>query len=161
MVLPPPPHLRVADGGEACSAQDATCKYTLNPDVGTCFADSPVAGAGWPVDGTVAADGRVWRQVDGPFMAVNLAVVSLRNGKSPRGLCPASHLSSGHGDLVVVHRCGRLAFLRFLLGVAGGGTHLRQPAVAHIPCSEFLFAPHTYVRARAAAHPLQSTPARP
>jgi diacylglycerol kinase family enzyme len=129
----------------------------LNPAFGASFVDSPIAQAREttiflfvfsltqseqpPTDGAVSADGRRWRRVHGPFMSVNLAVFSLRNGKSPLGLCPPSHLSSGQGDVVLVDRCGRFSFLRFLLGVAGAGTHMQLPHVQHHPCGEFIFVP--------------------
>jgi hypothetical protein len=149
---------------DACHAQDHICQFALSPAFGASFADSPIARVRTiyfsmkpyidffsflfeqpPADGTVSPDGRRWRRVHGPFMSVNLAVLSLRNGKSPLGLCPPSHLSSGQGDVVLVDRCGRFSFLRFLLGVAGAGTHMQLPHVQHHPCGEFIFVPDKFV----------------
>ncbi|XP_033028702.1 ceramide kinase-like isoform X1 [Lacerta agilis] len=55
-----------------------------------------------------------WQQVQGRFLAVNLTCMSSACPKSPEGLSPCAHLADGTADLILVHECSTLSFLRHL-----------------------------------------------
>ncbi|KAL2102260.1 hypothetical protein ACEWY4_001428 [Coilia grayii] len=57
----------------------------------------------------------VWRVIRGKFVAINAVSMSCACPRSPKGLSPAAHLSDGTTDLILVHKCSRLDFLRHLL----------------------------------------------
>ncbi|KAF8055035.1 hypothetical protein HT031_006851 [Scenedesmus sp. PABB004] len=78
-----------------------------------------VAGAGVAATG---APGPGWRRLAaGSYTAVLVAVSSCRSEKSSAGVSPDGHLADGRLALIAVRRCGRLAFLRFLLALARRG----------------------------------------
>ncbi|CAH2278240.1 ceramide kinase, partial [Pelobates cultripes] len=56
-----------------------------------------------------------WKTIKGKFMAVNAANMCCACPRSPKGLSPAAHLADGAADLIVVHKCSRLNFLRHLI----------------------------------------------
>ena len=72
---------------------------------------------------------------------VSVALISLKNKKSPRGLCPDAHISDGVGHLLAVKRCGRANYLSFLMQVSKGGRQLERDNVVHIPIREVRFTP--------------------
>ncbi|XP_076152412.1 ceramide kinase [Alosa pseudoharengus] len=57
----------------------------------------------------------VWRVIRGKFLAINAVSMSCACPRSPKGLSPAAHLSDGTTDLILVHKCSRVNFLRHLL----------------------------------------------
>ncbi|XP_075064961.1 ceramide kinase isoform X1 [Mixophyes fleayi] len=56
-----------------------------------------------------------WTTIKGKFMAINAASMSCACPRSPKGLSPAAHLADGTADLILVHKCSRLNFLRHLI----------------------------------------------
>ncbi|XP_072097414.1 ceramide kinase [Mobula birostris] len=60
-------------------------------------------------------DHQQWKVIKGKFLAINSANISCACPKSPKGLSPAAHLADGTMDLIVVRKCSRLSFLRYLI----------------------------------------------
>ncbi|CAD7698513.1 unnamed protein product, partial [Ostreobium quekettii] len=90
------------------------------------LADASDAGAGretFPadVDMEAATDGDKIKTIEGQFVSVMATVTSCRNDKAPRGVTPYAHLGDGRMHLVVVRRCSRLQYLKFLLSMAKRG----------------------------------------
>lgn len=56
-----------------------------------------------------------WKVICGKFLAINATNMSCACPRSPRGLSPAAHLGDGSSDLIVIRKCSRFNFLRFLL----------------------------------------------
>lgn len=53
--------------------------------------------------------------VCGKFLAINATNMSCACPRSPRGLSPAAHLGDGSCDLILIRKCSRFNFLRFLV----------------------------------------------
>lgn len=56
-----------------------------------------------------------WKVVCGKFLAINSTNMSCACPRSPRGLSPAAHLGDGSCDLILIRKCSRFNFLRFLV----------------------------------------------
>ncbi|XP_060044780.1 ceramide kinase isoform X2 [Erinaceus europaeus] len=56
-----------------------------------------------------------WKVICGKFLAINATNMSCACPRSPRGLSPAAHLGDGSSDLILIRKCSRLNFLRFLV----------------------------------------------
>lgn len=56
-----------------------------------------------------------WKVVYGKFLAINSTNMSCACPRSPRGLSPAAHLGDGSCDLILIRKCSRFNFLRFLV----------------------------------------------
>ncbi|VTJ92374.1 Hypothetical predicted protein, partial [Marmota monax] len=56
-----------------------------------------------------------WHVICGKFLAINATNMSCACPRSPRGLSPAAHLGDGTFDLILIRKCSRFNFLRFLL----------------------------------------------
>ncbi|XP_042324804.1 ceramide kinase [Sceloporus undulatus] len=56
-----------------------------------------------------------WKVIRGKFLAINAANISCACPRSPKGLSPAAHLADGSADLILVRKCSRLNFLRYLV----------------------------------------------
>ncbi|KAH0616526.1 hypothetical protein JD844_027692 [Phrynosoma platyrhinos] len=56
-----------------------------------------------------------WKVIKGKFLAINAANISCACPRSPKGLSPAAHLADGSADLILVRKCSRLNFLRYLV----------------------------------------------
>uniref|UniRef100_A0A6I8PHB6 Ceramide kinase n=1 Tax=Ornithorhynchus anatinus TaxID=9258 RepID=A0A6I8PHB6_ORNAN len=56
-----------------------------------------------------------WKVVRGKFLAINAANMSCACPRSRKGLSPAAHLADGSADLILVRKCSRFNFLRYLL----------------------------------------------
>ncbi|KAI2797144.1 hypothetical protein BLOT_011121 [Blomia tropicalis] len=56
--------------------------------------------------------------IRGRFLAINAATVSGRCGKSKYGMSPMAHIGNGCTDLILVYKCSRWNYLRYLLSVA-------------------------------------------
>uniref|UniRef100_A0A8D2B1I7 Ceramide kinase n=1 Tax=Sciurus vulgaris TaxID=55149 RepID=A0A8D2B1I7_SCIVU len=57
----------------------------------------------------------VWQVICGKFLAINATNMCCACPRSPRGLSPAAHLGDGTFDLILIRKCSRFNFLRFLL----------------------------------------------
>lgn len=56
-----------------------------------------------------------WQVICGKFLAINATNMSCACPRSPRGLSPAAHLGDGSSDLILIRKCSRFNFLRFLI----------------------------------------------
>nr|XP_028602131.1 ceramide kinase isoform X2 [Podarcis muralis] len=56
-----------------------------------------------------------WKVIRGKFLAINIANISCACPRSPKGLAPAAHLADGSSDLILVRKCSRFNFLRYLI----------------------------------------------
>ncbi|XP_012511044.1 PREDICTED: ceramide kinase isoform X3 [Propithecus coquereli] len=56
-----------------------------------------------------------WQVICGKFLAINATNMSCACRRSPRGLSPAAHLGDGSCDLILIRKCSRFNFLRFLV----------------------------------------------
>ncbi|XP_030769964.1 ceramide kinase isoform X3 [Rhinopithecus roxellana] len=56
-----------------------------------------------------------WQVVCGKFLAINATNMSCACRRSPGGLSPAAHLGDGSSDLILIRKCSRFNFLRFLI----------------------------------------------
>ncbi|XP_054845329.1 ceramide kinase isoform X2 [Eublepharis macularius] len=56
-----------------------------------------------------------WHVIRGKFLAINAANMSCACPRSPKGLSPSAHLADGCADLILVHKCSRFNFLRYLI----------------------------------------------
>nr|XP_056702460.1 ceramide kinase [Euleptes europaea] len=56
-----------------------------------------------------------WKVIRGKFLAINVANMSCACPRSPKGLSPSAHLADGCADLILVHKCSRFNFLRYLI----------------------------------------------
>ncbi|ERE86458.1 ceramide kinase-like protein [Cricetulus griseus] len=62
-----------------------------------------------------AEDMEEWQVVCGKFLAINATNMSCACPRSPGGLSPAAHLGDGSSDLILIRKCSRFNFLRFLV----------------------------------------------
>ncbi|XP_025071559.1 ceramide kinase isoform X3 [Alligator sinensis] len=56
-----------------------------------------------------------WKVIKGKFLAINAVNMSCACPRSPKGLSPAAHLADGSADLILVRKCSRFNFLRYLV----------------------------------------------
>uniref|UniRef100_A0A8D0HP51 Ceramide kinase n=1 Tax=Sphenodon punctatus TaxID=8508 RepID=A0A8D0HP51_SPHPU len=56
-----------------------------------------------------------WKVIKGKFLAINAANMSCACPRSPKGLSPTAHLADGSADLILVRKCSRFDFLRYLV----------------------------------------------
>ncbi|XP_061430072.1 ceramide kinase [Lethenteron reissneri] len=85
-----------------------------------------------------------WRCLEGEFVAVNVACMSCACPKSPQGLSPAAHLADGAADLIVVRKCSRLEFTRFLLRHTNKRDQFDFPFVEVYRVTELKFKPRLH-----------------
>jgi diacylglycerol kinase family enzyme len=64
---------------------------------------------------------RDWKTVEDDFAGVMLVIMPCRSDKSAAGVARYGHLSDGNIHLVLVRRCSRLQYLRFLLTMSSTG----------------------------------------
>jgi len=55
-----------------------------------------------------------WQTLEGDFVCINAATKSCRCEKAPEGMSPASHLSDGCTDLILVRSSSRLDYVRHM-----------------------------------------------
>jgi hypothetical protein len=143
-VLPPPPrnrsfHMRGASGfGEQMIVQGAWgagAGLSLSPRESTVTgAAADVANGGDPWFGDIGGDGADepgsssssgddsrWRCWEGEISSLMVVVTPTRSDKSKHGIVPHAHLSDGRLHLVIVRKCTRMQFFRFLLSLPRGG----------------------------------------
>ncbi|XP_070226249.1 ceramide kinase [Bos mutus] len=65
------------------------------------------------LDGTEEVE--EWKVLCGQFLAINATNMSCACPRSPQGLSPAAHLGDGSSDLILIRKCSRFNFLRFLV----------------------------------------------
>ena len=94
----------------------------MSDPFGVAFTDT----LDFPYSDSVRQGKGSWKKVVGSFCAVNAALVSGSNRLSPTGIAPSSHLGNGCLDLLLVHKCSRLNFLRHLSRLSSSGNHVSQ-----------------------------------
>lgn len=62
--------------------------------------------------------------IRGRFLAINSAIVSGRCHMSKYGMSPMAHVGNGCADLILVSKCSRFQYLRYLFSVA---FHTKSP----------------------------------
>ena len=62
-----------------------------------------------------------WQHVEGDFKSVMAIITPCRSDQSSSGLSPYGHLADGRIQLVMVHKCSRLQYLRFLAAIPSTG----------------------------------------
>ena len=74
-----------------------------------------------------------WQHVEGDFKSVMAIVTPCRSDQSALGLSPYGHLSDGRIQMVLVHKCSVLQYLRFLAAIPRAG----EPSYHfhHVPTS--------------------------
>lgn len=97
-----------AAAGPACAA-------------GPSVAAADVAAASAAAGESGAPPGPGWVKMEGEFASVMCVVTSCISEKSRQGLMPEAHLADGRLALVMVERCSRLQYLRFLIQLASKG----------------------------------------
>lgn len=75
-----------------------------------------------------------WKELSGDFKAINVALLVGTGPKALEGMAPSACLSDGLFHLIVVHKCRRDQYLRFLLKLAGKDNQFDLPYVEHILC---------------------------
>ncbi|NP_001026511.2 ceramide kinase [Gallus gallus] len=60
-------------------------------------------------------DEEEWKVIKGKFLAINVVNMCCACPRSPKGLSPAAHLADGSADLILVRKCSRFDFLRYLV----------------------------------------------
>ena len=68
-----------------------------------------------------------WKVLCGQFLAINATNMSCACPRSPQGLSPAAHLGDGSSDLILIRKCSRFNFLRFLVRHTNQGDQVRVP----------------------------------
>ncbi|CAH8515816.1 unnamed protein product [Schistosoma rodhaini] len=61
---------------------------------------------------------RNWHTIRGTFLAINAFVQSCRCSRAVCGPAPWAHLGDGCLDLVLVHKCSKVQFIRYLMSIA-------------------------------------------
>uniref|UniRef100_A0A8C5MSH0 Ceramide kinase n=1 Tax=Leptobrachium leishanense TaxID=445787 RepID=A0A8C5MSH0_9ANUR len=82
-----------------------------------------------------------WKTIKGKFMAVNAANMCCACPRSPKGLSPAAHLADGAADLILVHKCSRINFLRHLIRHTNKKDQFDFPFVEVYRVKNFQFTP--------------------
>ncbi|XP_053718429.1 ceramide kinase isoform X2 [Synchiropus splendidus] len=82
-----------------------------------------------------------WVKIRGRFIAINAASMSCACPRSPQGLSPAAHLADGTTDLILVHKCSRLDFLRHLFRHTNKDDQFDHPFVEVHRVQRFRFEP--------------------
>ncbi|XP_018649993.1 proteasome subunit alpha 6 (T01 family), partial [Schistosoma mansoni] len=59
-----------------------------------------------------------WHTIRGTFLAINAFVQSCRCSRAVCGPAPWAHLGDGCLDLVLVHKCSKVQFIRYLMSIA-------------------------------------------
>lgn len=113
------PPTSAADSTTTCDTDSAIKKDVSHEQPDDWFGDIgnvPACSA----DVTTHASG-YWRCWEGEISSLMVVVTPTRSDKSKHGLVPHAHLSDGRLHLVIVRRCTRMQFLRFLVSLTRGG----------------------------------------
>jgi len=70
-----------------------------------------------------------WKKVESKFTVVSSAVISCACRKSPLGLSPSAHLADGNTDLILVEKCSKVDFFRYLYAHVGHADRFDFPFV--------------------------------
>jgi len=78
-----------------------------------------------------------WKKIQGEYAAIMMVIMPCRSDKSSQGVAKYGHLNDGIIHLVLVKKCSRWQFLRFLLkissrGLESGDVHEDYIDVLHV-----------------------------
>lgn len=79
--------------------------------------------------GCESDEGSKWRCWEGEVVSLMVVVTPTRSDKTKGGLVPHAHIADGRMHLVIVRKCSRIQFFRFLLSLTRGGVDERLPFV--------------------------------
>ena len=65
-----------------------------------------------------------WKKLQGEYSAIMLVIMPCRSEKSSKGVAKYGHLNDGTIHLVLVRKCSRWQFLRFLLKLSSRGLEI-------------------------------------
>ena len=82
-------------------------------------------GGGGSSSSSGGGDESRWRCWEGEIASLMVVVTPTRSDKSKAGIVPHAHLSDGRLHLVIVRKCSRMQFFRFLLSLARNGVDER------------------------------------
>ena len=74
-------------------------------------------------------EGSKWRCWEGEVVSLMVVVTPTRSEKTKVGLVPHAHIADGRMHLVIVRKCSRIQFFRFLIALTRGGVDERLPFV--------------------------------
>jgi diacylglycerol kinase family enzyme len=92
------------------------------PDANSWFGEVPLH------DQQVGEDEQ-WRCWEGEVASLMVVVTPTRSDKLKAGIVPHAHLADGRLHIVIVRKCTRVQFFRFLLGLTHGGVDEQLPYV--------------------------------
>ena len=106
-------------------AEEGTASEPAAPS-DTWFGDLPgeLDGSGASSSSSQGDEAR-WRCWEGEISSLMVVVTPTRSDKSKAGIVPHAHLSDGRLHLVIVRKCTRMQFFRFLLSLSRGGVDER------------------------------------
>ncbi|ELT94980.1 hypothetical protein CAPTEDRAFT_146129 [Capitella teleta] len=85
-----------------------------------------------------------WQKVKGRFIGINAFVMSCRCRFAPEGPAPCAHLGDGCIDLIVIHECSRVDYMRHLFRCMDPKKdQFDFPFIQAIRCRDFKFRPIT------------------
>ncbi len=115
---------RSVGGGGGASGAGAALAPTLTSVSDGAFGTAAAAAhsAGSAAGALHGSSGR-WVTVQGEYVSVMAVVTPCRSDKSVSGILPHAHLSDGRIYLVLVSKCSRLDYLRFLIRLSSEGLH--------------------------------------
>lgn len=74
-------------------------------------------------------EGSKWRCWEGEVVSLMVVVTPTRTEKTKGGLVEHAHISDGRLNLVIVRKCSRIQFFRFLISLTRGGVDEKLPFV--------------------------------
>lgn len=67
---------------------------------------------------SVSSDSKAWRVIRGKFVAINNATTTCACSRAKKGISPSAHVGDGCTDLILVKKCSRFSYLRYLIATA-------------------------------------------
>ena len=136
--LPPVPSLRASSAGDGTPSVTSRQPSALSLPAPADRTDSTSSAAAPPVEGWFdqlpvesdsgsgsSSDDSRWRCWEGEITSLMVVVTPTRSDKAKGGIVPHAHLSDGRLHLIIVRKCTRAQFLRFLVSLSRGGVDER------------------------------------
>ncbi|GAB4813614.1 hypothetical protein N2152v2_000660 [Parachlorella kessleri] len=110
----PPPTAQQRGHSMVCHSHCQLCTMEKRPDdLDVAFREAS--------HHSLARRGQEWQVVEGDFAGIMLVIMPCRSDKSAAGVAKYGHLCDGVVHLVLVRRCSRWQYLRFLLTMSNKG----------------------------------------